>query len=320
MRLAQKMHLFHITKYNTMKQILASFYNPNLLKNNYPPFFRQTEGFSGKFNNIQYKLNDFNADWQIIGTWVQNIDIIKDKKLIYIQEEPLEIKTPDSTILDNCYIALTPFKLNHKIKQYLTYTLLQWTYDLDIVFKKGIGHCIKQSNNRSLEDLIYKKIPKKEKLCSMIASTKFFLPGHKKRINFTKAIINHFKSKIDFYGFGLNPIKNKKDAIDPYLFSIALENSSYNNYWTEKVADVFLGYTCPIYYGCKNLSSFFNKNSYIQIDINDIDKSIYLIEKVLEDPYSISFKNILSSRNKVLKKYNLFKTITDIINNEINLN
>ena len=39
-------------------------------------------------------------------------------------------------------------------------------------------------------------------------------------------------------------IENKKDAIDPYAYSIALENKAMNNYWTEKIADVYLGYTC----------------------------------------------------------------------------
>ena len=55
--------------------------------------------------------------------------------------------------------------------------------------------------------------------------------------------MDHFKDKIDFFGFGIKDLKNKKDAIDPYLFSIAIENSKHDNYWTEKIADVFLGNT-----------------------------------------------------------------------------
>ena len=69
--------------------------------------------------------------------------------------------------------------------------------------------------------------------------------------------MDHFKDKIDFFGFGIKDLKNKKDAIDPYLFSIAIENSKHDNYWTEKIADVFLGNTMPIYYGCNNIYDFF---------------------------------------------------------------
>ena len=69
------------------------------------------------------------------------------------------------------------------------------------------------------------------------------------------AIISFIKAPLSI-GFGFNPITNKKNAIDPYLYSIAIENSSYRHYWTEKISDVFLGYSAPIYYGCKNLDEY----------------------------------------------------------------
>ena len=61
------------------------------------------------------------------------------------------------------------------------------------------------------------------KKCSIIVSTKSFIKGHKDRLLFA-ADIKKFNDKIDFFGFGFNPIKNKRDAIDPYFFSIAIEN------------------------------------------------------------------------------------------------
>ena len=45
--------------------------------------------------------------------------------------------------------------------------------------------------------------------------------------------MEHFKNKIDYYGFELKNLRTK-DAGDPYLFSIAIENSQHENYWTEK--------------------------------------------------------------------------------------
>ena len=79
----------------------------------------------------------------------------------------------------------------------------------------------------------------------MIVSSKAFLPGHK-RIKLLEKLVNHFKTKIDFYGFGFNPILNKKNAIDPYIFSIGIENSSLSNYWTEKnfryISRIYLSY------------------------------------------------------------------------------
>ena len=78
------------------------------------------------------------------------------------------------------------------------------------------------ANNRNLEDLIIEEPPVKNRLCSMIVSAKSFTEGHKKRLDFTKLLMDHFKNKIDFYGFWneKKEIKNKKDVINPYLYSI----------------------------------------------------------------------------------------------------
>ena len=129
--------------------------------------------------------------------------------------------------------------------------------------------------------------------------------------------MDHFKNRIDYFGFGINPIKNKKDAIDSYIYSIALENSSYDNYWTEKIADVFLGFSLPIYYGCKNIDKFFEKESFLNIDINNLDESIFKIENALDDPNNVDMNSIIISRNKVLENYNLFKLVSDTINEEL---
>ena len=215
--------------------------------------------------------------------------------------------------LDNSTFAITPFKFDHFIKQFITFTPLQWTYDLNITFENGKGHCIELVNKNSLEYFKHQPIPEKNKICSMIVSTKSFLPGHLKRFNFTKKLIDHFKNKIDFFGFGFNPIKNKKDAIDPYIYSIGIENSSYPNYWTEKIADIYLGYTAPIYYGCTNIKNYFSEESFIKLNIDNFDFSVHEIEKILNNPYSIDFEAIKEDRKKVLEKYNFFKIISDCI-------
>ena len=36
----------------------------------------------------------------IVGTWIDNIDEIKRKKIVYLQQEPPEIRLPDNNILN----------------------------------------------------------------------------------------------------------------------------------------------------------------------------------------------------------------------------
>ena len=301
---------------SNMNNIKASFYDPAKLNNSVPEYFRQTKNFKGIDANIEYLFNDVNAEWQIIGTWVDDISKIIDKKIIYLQQEPPECKLPSLDLLNHVKCAITPFHLNHPVKQYINSTPLPWTYDLNVLNCRKNGHTTTLASNLELNALKYESAPKKNKLCSFIVSTKSFLPGQKKRVEFAKKIMSHFNNKIDYYGFGFNPVKNKKDAIDPYLFSIAIENSNYNNYWTEKIADVFLGYTCPIYYGCSNINNYFDESSYIAIDINNIDFSISKIEYAFNNISLYQEEKIALSRSKVLEDYNFFNIISKTINKE----
>ena len=299
-----------------MSNIKASFYQPEMKSMAYPEYFRQTSDFNGIYSNIEYSFNDIEAEWQIIGTWVKDISRISSKKIIYLQQEPPECMLPSKDMLNKVRYAITPFKLDHNVKQYISGTPLPWTYDLNIINCKKSGHITSLASALDLDGLADKEVPVKNKLCSFIVSTKSFLPGQKKRVEFAKKIMDHFKNKIDYFGFGFNPIENKKAAIDPYIYSIAIENSNYDNYWTEKIADVFLGHSCPIYYGCKNINDYFPNEAYISININNIDACISQIEYALNNSSKLSKKSIELARKKVIDNYNFFQIITETINKE----
>ena len=123
-----------------MNNIKASFYDPAKLNNSVPEYFRQTKNFKGIDANIEYLFNDINAEWQIIGTWVDDISKIIDKKIIYLQQEPPECKLPSIDLLNHVKCAITPFHLNHPVKQYINSTPLPWTYDLNVLNCRKNGH------------------------------------------------------------------------------------------------------------------------------------------------------------------------------------
>ena len=53
-------------------------------------------------------------------------------------------------------------------------------------------------------------------------------------------------------------IPNKNVALENAKFTISLENSEINNYFSEKLLDCFETKTIPLYWGCPNVSSYFN--------------------------------------------------------------
>ena len=61
----------------------------------------------------------------------------------------------------------------------------------------------------------------------------------------------------------------KWDLHQPYQFSIVIENSQQDNYFTEKIIDCFLCKTVPIYWGCPNIGEFFSLEGILLLDAED---------------------------------------------------
>ena len=82
-----------------------------------------------------------------------------------------------------------------------------------------------------------------------------------------------------------------------------------------KIADCFLSYTLPIYCGCTNLGDYFPSKSFVEIDINDYQKSCEIIQEVLEQGiWQDRLEAIKEARELVLNKYQLFPFIANIVN------
>ena len=98
-------------------------------------------------------------------------------------------------------------------------------------------------------------------------------------------LVRHFGSRLSRYGRGFKPIPDKAEAILPYRYHITLENSSVKDYWTEKLADAYLGGAYPLYWGCPNLADYFPSDAFTMIDIDDPDTAIATIEKAIDNDY-----------------------------------
>ena len=110
------------------------------------------------------------------------------------------------------------------------------------------------------------KLYEKSKLVSMICSNKVMCAGHEHRLSWAQKLQGH----VDFYGRGFNEIQNKEEGLADYMFSVAIENASYETYFTEKIQDCFATGTIPIYYGAPDIGKFFNPKGIITLD-NDFD-------------------------------------------------
>jgi len=153
-------------------------------------------------------------------------------------------------------------------------------------------------------------IPEKTKLISVITSNKTFTQGHQDRIRFVEKLKNHYGDKLDVYGQGFNSFDDKWDALAPYKYHIAIENSSAKYYWTEKISDCYLAGTFPIYYGCTNLDEYFPANSYQPIDIHRFDDSVKIIDRIIaHDEYEKRTELLKECKRLVMDDYNMLNLL-----------
>lgn len=148
---------------------------------------------------------------------------------------------------------------------------------------------------------------------SWVTSNATHKEGHKLRMAFKDYLMGQ-KFAFDLFGRGFNPIDDKFDGIFPYQYSIAIENYQCNDYWTEKIADCFLSWTIPIYWGAKNILSYFPARSIILIDPSDPQKALQIIRDAMEDGYYHQNLDALAeARDLVLNKYQLFPHVAGLI-------
>ncbi len=172
--------------------------------------------------------------------------------------------------------------------------------------------------NRTFDELTTCAIPEKTRPLSWVVGNCRDLPGHMKRLNFLQKIQEEKSLDIDLYGRAVHYIEDKWDGLAKYRYSIAAENTSWPDYWTEKIADCFLTWTVPIYYGCANLEKYFPADSFIRIDIEKPEEAIGIIRKTLsEDNWERRIPALIEARRRVLFEFQIFPHLASLLSKEV---
>jgi hypothetical protein len=167
------------------------------------------------------------------------------------------------------------------------------------------------------DELVSATIPRKTAGVSWIASNLTFLPGHRIRTALRHLLQKQPSALVDLYGRGIHWAPRKWDTLAPYRYSLAIENSFGPHLWTEKIADCFLSWTVPLYYGCTNLEQYFPEDSFIRVDAADPASVIARIRELLvSNEWERRLPSLEIARRLVLEKYQLFPFLADAIRND----
>ena len=246
--------------------------------------------------------------WDIVVVY-ENITrpiTIKCRKggLIYVAGEPPMMRPlPNAFLKQFDYVVIPNIKSEHSNKL-LSHGFLNWSLGVNFRTKQH------RYDFESLKNLV----PNKTRNISIVTSDKKIMPGHNIRMAIIKKLKKDFPGRIDYFGFGHNPIDYKADALLPYRFHICMENCCAPYYWTEKFSDPILAYAVPIYWGCSNIDSYFNKRGYIKFSSSDYNELKKIISEILEKPqksYEKYLSYLILNRKILMDKENLIPFIIE---------
>jgi len=149
--------------------------------------------------------------------------------------------------------------------------------------------------------------PDKQNRISVVCSNASKTEGQRQRLALLEGLKQRLGDRLVHFGRGFEPIDDKMGAILPYRFHLVLENSVLPNYWTEKLADAYLGWAYPVYLGCPNVGDYLPAESLFSINDLDVDVAAARIARLLDQPLEPQHEAAFAeARRRVLNVYNPF--------------
>jgi hypothetical protein len=159
---------------------------------------------------------------------------------------------------------------------------------------------------RSFDQLVGPEFPQKESNLSVICSDKATIDGHRRRLAFVEQLLA--LTPAPRFGRGFTPLADKWDGLAPYRYSVAVENSRHEHYWTEKIADCFLAGTVPNYWGDPAIRDYFPADAMIILETLDpVEAARIIRSEATVEAYERRLPALREARRLVLEDYNLFE-------------
>ena len=263
-----------------------------LSTNYYHPLARQAPGGLAVWKDATFHINQ---DVDACDAWVVHEGLMRSEatlcptsQVFLLTGEPPDAKTYEPGWLAGfARVATCDRDLRHPASV-LAQTALPWL----------VG--------RSYDELAKTDFPVKTEDIAAICSNKAMIGGHRRRLHFVERLLE--LSPMPRFGRGFRDLPDKWDGLAPFRYSVAIENSRHDHYWTEKIADCFLAGTVPIYWGAPNINNYFPAEAMIVIDsLNPVEVARIIKIEATPEAYQRRLPALREAKRLVLEEYNLFE-------------
>jgi hypothetical protein len=253
-------------------------------------------------------VTDDDFDYQVIINDFPNIESTERNKNIGVVMEPCWSSNYNKNLQDYCFLTLTSDKSSsgegvvhcpnfmfYEDSQDPSVSFDKFKYNFNFNKPKKLSIIVSNWNCSDKSHNYYWR----EKLVKDILDTDFDIDIFGK---------NWDISDSRYKGW----VKDKVEGLKDYEYSIAIENSCEDYYVSEKLFDCFLNNTVPIYYGCKNVSDFYDSRSLETFDLKK-DNIINTLKNIIKVDNNIYKDYVLKSKAWYFTRYNLLHYLKENI-------
>lgn len=290
-------------------KIVGNWANPKFLMNYHSRMLKNQK----RWNNLV--LTDKpTADYYAIMNYCNKAEYDPSLSIVF-QMEPMRLNKPG----------------NYGIKSWG-----QWANPNRSQFLQVRDHAFSPNNSewhlaKTYNQLLNEVIQKSDEgltAVSAVTSDKKLDDGHILRINFLKYIEQKHQNtekpfSLDIWGkcssigfknyLGELPDHNKVNGLYPYKYTIAVENNSEHNYFTEKINDAILSECLCFYWGCPNLEEYF-EDAFIRLELNDFEHDYQIMVNAIQNhEWEKRLGAIRTAKSKILNNLQIMPTLDKII-------
>lgn len=232
------------------------------------------------------------------------------ERTLAILPEPPSVKRYNREFLAQFGHVLTVDpRIEHPGRQ-LGWSTMNWFYGIEFT-QRGASPSLASLAEIRLDS----ETTPKNRLASVVVSDKAFTKGQRFRIRFVTELVSLLGSGLDVFGRGSNPIADKRDAIAPYRFHIALENDCIPHYFTEKLLDSYLGGAFPIYRGAPNINEYFLPECFVQIpeSLTPREAAKFSANAIHQIDVDSRAQQLRHAKRLTLSRFNVFEEVFRIV-------
>jgi hypothetical protein len=265
-------------------------------------WFRQTPKGDGIVGDAKFVLNaaedvDALAVFDEPGKG-QMTNVPVDRRIL-LTGEPRSIKRYSVAYLNQFGTVISPYRhWGYRGRLVRSHGGLPWFYGL-VFGKAGVRSAL------DFQQLEHSEALPRRLAISAVVSGKKQTPMHRRRLAFIELLHKRIGDRLMLFGSGFTPIPDKADAIDACRYHLVLENSADEHYWSEKLADAYLGWALPVFSGTPSIGQYFPAGSYETIDTGNPNTAVDRVERLLaDDPWQSRVSLLREARQRILYEHN----------------